>query len=257
MHIVGPFSDFPLQPKRSYTPPEETLEDYRAMAAVVGIERCVIVQPSCYGFDNRCTLAAVKCMAGRARAVMVFDPATTTCDEIAEMNAGGACALRIQLVSAGGLDLRLLETAISKIVDFGWHFEICLDARQIPDLENRLRALPVPIVFDHMAHMDAQSRESEAGFEILLDLLGSGNAWVKLSNGFFAPSAARARALIAANPERVLWGTDWPHLGFRTQPPDDGQLFDLLSQWAPDAALRQSILVTNPTALYFRKHRHD
>src|SRR5262249_6514180 len=120
-----------------------------------------------------------------------------------------------------------------------------------PDLANRLRQLPVDIVFDHMAHVDAASGVEEPGFRILLDLLAEGRCWVKLSNGRFAPDGERARRLVAANPERVLWGSDWPHVSHEGDAPDDGELLDRLRDWVPDDNVRRAVLVENPARLYF------
>jgi predicted TIM-barrel fold metal-dependent hydrolase len=251
MHIVGPFDRFPVRETRSYRPEPALLDDYQKMAFMLGIDRCVVVQPSCFGMDNDCTLSSVERMNGRARAVVVFDPSSTSTQDIAAMDARGACALRIQLVVAGGLGLESLELAVDLIRPFGWHLELCLDAKLLPELAPRLRELGIDVVFDHMAHIDPQSGVDEPGFRLLLDMLESGEFWVKLSNGFFTPSDDRARWLIDANSSRVVWATDWPHMGFKTGAPDDGRLFDLLSTWAPGEETRRRILVNNPDALYF------
>ena len=253
MHIVGPFERFPVRETRSYQPEPALLEDYQKMAFTLGIDRCVIVQPSCFAMDNECTLSSTERMNGRARAVVVFDPRTASSPDIAAMDARGACALRIQLVVAGGLGLEVLEQAVDLIRPFGWHLELCLDARQLPALERRLRALDIAIVFDHMAHVDPQGGVDDPGFQLLLDMLRGGDSWVKLSNGFFMPSDDRARRLVSANPGRVVWATDWPHMGFKTDIPDDGNLFDLLTRWVPDEDTRHRILVDNATELYFSR----
>jgi predicted TIM-barrel fold metal-dependent hydrolase len=253
MHVVGPFDRFPVRETRSYRPQPALLEDYQKTAFVLGLDRCVIVQPSCFGTDNECTLVSTERMNGNARAVVVFDPNATNADDIAAMDARGALALRIQLVVAGGLDLSMLEVAANLIRPFGWHLELCLDARQLPELQARLAGLDLDIVFDHMAHIDPASGVEEPGFKALLRMLDGGRTWVKLSNGFFRPDDERAGLLIERNRERVVWATDWPHMGFKEEAPDDGDLFDQLSGWTGGEELRRGILVDNPTALYFRR----
>lgn len=251
MHVVGPYAAYPLRETRSFTPPESTLDDYRATALTVGIDRMVVVQPSFFGTDNACTLDSVARMEGRARAVVVVDPGIAD-DALQAMHDRGARGVRLQMVAAGGLSLDNIERVADRIRLLGWHVQLYLDARRLPDLAGRLRRLPVDVVFDHMAHVEPDSGVDEEGFRILLDLLAGGRAWVKLSNALFPACADRARRLIAANPERALWGSDWPHVAYGGAPPDDGALLDALADWAGDEATRRRVLVDNPTALYFR-----
>lgn len=252
MHIVGPFARYPLRETRTFVPPEATLDDYRATARTVGIDRMVIVQPSFFGTDNACTLDAAAAMEGRARAVVVVAPDATE-DELRSMHGRGARGVRLQGVASGGLSLDSLEQVAARIRPLGWHVQLYLDSRRLPDLAERLRRLPVDVVFDHMAHVERASGVDEAGFRVLLDLLASGRAWVKLSNALFPASAERARRLIAANPERALWGSDWPHVAYGEDPPEDGALLDALADWAGSEATRRRILVDNPSSLYFRE----
>ncbi len=252
MHIVGPYAQYPLRETRNFTPPESTLDDYLATARTVGIDRMVIVQPSFFGKDNACTLDSAARMEGRARAVVVIDPDIAD-EDLQAMHDRGARGVRLQMVAAGGLSLDNIERVAARIQPFGWHVQLYLDTRRLPDLAERLRRLPVDVVFDHMAHVEPDSGVDEEGFRILLDLVGGGRAWVKLSNALFPASAERARRLVAANPERMLWGTDWPHVAYGEDPPDDGALLDALADWAGDEATRRRVLVENPTALYFRE----
>ena len=252
MHIVGPQASYPFTATRSLSPPEATWRDYRGTMRVLGLSRCVIVQASFYGADNRCTLDAVAESEGCARAVVVVAPDVTR-DEIARMHAQGARGVRLQMVAKGGVDLGAMEPIAAQIAPFGWHLQLYLDAEELPALAARLRGLPVPLVFDHMAHVVRGNGLDSPGFRLLIDLLGEGRAWVKLSNALFTPSAERARRLVAANPERVLWGTDWPHVALGEDGvPDDAALVDDLAAWIPDPAVRRQALVTNPDALYFR-----
>lgn len=251
MHIVGPLARFPFVANRSVSPPEATWPDYRRTAAKLGIDRNVIVQPSFYGSDNRCTLDALEQSAGRARGVVVVG-AEVTADEIRNLHERGARGVRVQTIAKGGVDFDVIETVSARIAPFGWHLELYLDARELPALVGCLRQLPVPLVFDHMAQVAKDSGIHERGFDLLRDLLAKGRAWVKLSHSFFRPSAERARALIDANPDRVLWASDWPHVPENEAGvPDDGELVNMLADWAPDEGLRHKVLVDNPARLYF------
>ena len=251
MHIVGPLVSYPFSDNRSFTPPEATWEDYRVTAAKLRLERCVIVQPSFYASDNACTLDAVSRSEGRARAVVVVEEDVTTAT-LRAMHERGARGVRAQMISKGGLSFDALESVSARIATFGWHLQLYLDSRDLPDLAGRLRRLPVPIVFDHMAQTLMSSGTDEPGFRILLDLLAGGRAWVKLSSAHFPPSSERARLLAQANPERILWGTDWPHVSYGGAVPDDGALLDALANWFPDEQLRTKALVSNPDRLYFQ-----
>jgi predicted TIM-barrel fold metal-dependent hydrolase len=238
MHIAGPLSAYPYRETRSLNPPEALWADYKAMSSVLGLERCVIVQPSFYATDNDCTLDSVAHAQGDAVAVVVVEPDATN-RELLELHKRGARAVRSQMIVAGGMPFDALESIAARIAPLGWHLELYMDTRDLPEMAHRLRSLPVPIVFDHL----------------LLDMLASGRAWVKLANPRSEPSAIRACQLIAANPDQVVWGSDWPHVSWDSaQPPDDGKLLDLLGQWCPDDAARHRILVSNPDRLYFQHH---
>lgn len=251
MHVVGPLARYPFRETRNLMPPEATSEDYRATAARLGLQRCVVVQPSFYAADNQCTLDAVARSEDAAVGVVVVEPAVTP-QELAALHAQGARAVRSQMIVAGGLTFDAVEALADRIGPLGWHIELYLDTADLPDLASRLRRLPVPVVFDHMGQWHPEDRVDEAGFRALLDLLESGQVWTKLSNPRFQPSSARARKLIETNPERVVWGSDWPHVSCKGPPPDDGALLDLLAEWTPDAETRHRILVSNPDRLYFQ-----
>lgn len=252
MHIVGSPDEYPFTKVRSLSPPPASWKDYLGTAGKLGLSRCVIVQPSFYGNDNRCTLDAAVESEGRARAVVVVEANVTTA-EIAQMHERGARGVRIQMVSKGGVNFDAIEALSARIAPFEWHLQLYVDAQELPSLVDRLRRLPIPIVFDHMAHVIESNGIDEPGFRVLLELLAEGRAWVKLSNALFPPSAERARMLVRANPDRVLWGSDWPHVAYsEADVPDDGALVDALAEWVPDEALREKLLVANPSQLYFR-----
>ena len=251
MHIVGPQERYLFTAVRSLSPPEGSWQDYRVTAGKLGLDRSVIVQPSFYGTDNRCTLDAVAESDGRARAVVVVDGDVTE-QTIAAMHESGARGVRVQMVSKGGVSFEAIESIAARIAPFGWHLQLYLDATELPALITRLRRLPTPLVFDHMAHVIEASGTQDKGFRLLLDLLASGKGWVELSNALFPPSAERAQIFAKTNPKRILWGSDWPHVAHSDAGvPDDGQLVNLLADWIPDEATRHKALVDNPGELYF------
>ena len=257
-HILGPVDRYPYVPDRSFTPPDALEDAYLRMLGVLGIERTVIVQLSAYGTDNRRVLAAVETI-GRDRACGVaaispdVEPAT-----LRELDAGGIRAARFITMAKGGPGLDALPEVARKVAPFGWHIEMYVPPRLWPDLLPVIEGLPVPVVFDHMAAMRADSDLKGPVFRDILRKLESGRNWVKLSGyrasvaGYpYADVAPLAAALIRHAPDRCVWGTDWPHTGLTGEHmPDDGELLDLLFEWVPDAAVRHKILVDNPAALY-------
>jgi predicted TIM-barrel fold metal-dependent hydrolase len=233
MHIFGPYDRYPLSPGRGYTPPEASIAMYEEMLATIGLSRTVIVQPSIYGTDNAVTLDAVAAMGmDRARAVVVVDDAVDAA-ALAEMDRRGARGVRFNAVSGNGTPLEQLEALVAKIAPLGWHLQLYAHAAEILALEAVL------------------------AFAAMIRLL-KGGAWAKLcgyrsSAGHpYADVAPMARAMIAAAPERCVWGTDWPHPSLfpPADMPDDGHLMDKLADWAPEAAQRKAILVDNPARLY-------
>ena len=252
IHILGPYDRHPMLVTSTVAPPEALVEDYRSTVMALGVERAVIVQPSVYALDNRCTLEAVAALGDKARAVAVIEPGITDA-ELAALHRGGVRGVRLQSVAAGGQSPDLYEAVARRIRPLGWHLQLYVDARSLPPILPLLRSLQVPLVFDHMAQIDSESGEDEEGFRALLGLLAEGIAWVKLCHCFYLPRPARARALFAANPARALWGSDWPHMAeLPPEIPDEGQLLSRLADWLPDAAARKAVLADNPDALYFR-----
>ena len=263
MHIFGPYDRYPLSPGRSYTPPEASIAMYEAMRRTIGLSRTVVVQPSIYGTENAVTLDAVAALgADRARAVVVVDD-NIDATALRAMHERGARGVRFNAVSGNGTPLDQLEALVAKIAPLGWHLQLYAHAAELLALEAVLARLAVPVVIDHMGGI--QASEGGAGspaFAALLRLLEGGGGktpvWAKLcgyrsSAGHpYADVAPMARAMIAAAPERCVWGTDWPHPSMHgpEQVPDDGHLVDLLAQWAPEPAQRQAILVDNPARLY-------
>jgi predicted TIM-barrel fold metal-dependent hydrolase len=256
-HIFGPQDRYPYTPNRSYTPPEASIEAYRRMLGALGFERAVIVQPSVYGTDNRSTRDAVVASGGKWRGVAVVEPGVSD-SLLAELHAAGFRGVRINLLFKGGLQLDALERIARAVQPLGWHVQLLLDGRDLPELAERLRRLPVDIVVDHMGHMPASLGTGQVGFQTLLQLLRGGRCWVKLSGAYrisakpqpYDDAVPFARALVETAPDKLVFGTDWPHPSISVPMPQDASLLDLLPAWAPDEATRRRILVENPARLY-------
>lgn len=256
-HIFGPADKYPFTPHRSYTPPEASVEAYRRMLAALGFDHAVIVQPSVYGIDNRCTRDAVVASGGKWRGVAVVEPCVTD-TQLAELHAVGFRGVRINLLFKGGLQLNALEQIARAIKPLGWHVQLLLDGRDVPQLADRLKRLPVDIVVDHMGHMPASLGVGHPGFQTLLELLRGGRCWVKLSGAYrisaqpqpYEDAVPFARALVETAPDKLVFGTDWPHPSITVPMPQDASLLDLLPTWVPDETTRRRILVENPSRLY-------
>lgn len=272
MHIFGPLDKYPGAPQRSYTPREASLAQYYAMADVLGLQRTVFVQPSAYGTDNSCLLDTLRAAGPSTRGVAVIDGGTAD-GELATLNEAGVRGVRVNAETFGmrapdAVGRLVLDTA-ERIGPLGWHLQLFAALPTIAGLHAVLKALPVPLVIDHMGLARGPLGPDQPGFDLLLDLVRAG-VWVKVSGAYrvstdepdFPDAAPIARALIAANPRRVVWGTDWPHTGkhanakletaptIEYRPLDDGKLLDLLPAWAPDAATVRRILADNPAELY-------
>ena len=256
-HVFGPAWRYPYAASRAYTPPDASLADYRAMLAGIGFSRGVIVQPSVYGTDNRATEAGILGLGANGRGVAVL------ADDVGErelrgLHASGFRGVRFNLATVPGTPADGLEAMARKLVPFGWHIQLFIESQRLAEMADRLAALPVDIVFDHLGLMDRHAGLTQPGLRALLRLLENGRTWIKLSGAYRVdPRTPRwpgatpyAKAYIAANPERLVWGTDWPHPSLAGPMPDDGELFDLFLDWIPDEATRAKILIDNPARLY-------
>ncbi len=256
-HIFGPVEQYPYIPGRSYTPPPASIQAYQRMLSALGLDRAVIVQPSVYGTDNRCTYDAVAASGGRWRGIAVVG-ASTNMQALQRLHDAGFRGVRINLLFKGGLAMEILEQIARLIAPLGWHLQLLVDGRDLPELAPRLRRLPVRFVIDHMGHMPAQLGLAHPEFTALLALAREGNCWVKLSGPYrisaksypYEDAAPIAKALVEAAPERMVWGSDWPHPSFQGAMPVDATLLDLLASWVPEPRTRQRILTTNPAELY-------
>ncbi len=261
-HLFGPYQQFPLADARSYTPPEAVLDQYLALLERLALKHGVLVQPSAYGPDHSLLLNALE-NAPQLRGVAVVKP-----DELARLLAhpsAGVAGLRAARFShrsgaganfAGSASLADLKQMARPLADAGWHAELWTDCKVLPAIEADLAALPLPLVIDHMGGFDVELGVNEPGFLTLLRLLESGKVWVKLCVyrnllGKTTLDAGQAfhQRLMKTNPERLLWGSDWPHL--RVQPaPDAADLLNTFKSWTADESLAQRVLVANPAQLY-------
>ncbi len=263
-HVFGPASRFPYAEDRSYTPPDAPLAKYLGMLDAVGFTRGVLVQGSAHGQDNAAMLDALAREPARLRGVAVAD-ATIAPAELRRWHEAGVRGLRFNhffrggaLHYRGGVPLEAAKTLAPVMADLGWHLQLWIDVKDLPDTIPVLRDIGLPVVIDHMGRTDARAGTNTPGFQSLLRLVGDGGCWVKVSGAHRlsqqAPHYEEARpfheALVRANPERLVWGSDWPHPRIEGEMPDAGRLFDLFHAWTPDDATRQRILVANPAQLY-------
>ena len=272
-HIFGDSRRFSFAPSRAYTPETASIEEMRALHRTLHTDRVVIVQPSVYGTDNACTLDAIRQLGSDARGVAVIYDKTPDA-ALDKMARGGIRGIRVNLEAAGLTDpaagRRRLQAAIQRVKSRTWHVQVYTRLSVIKGLEDQVLASPIPIVFDHFGGAEASLGVRQPGFDALLNLVRTGHAYVKVSGAYrsstqlpdYADVAPLAKALIAANPQQVLWGTDWPHpdsspvTGRKPTdvapllPIDDGRVFNQLATWAPDATERRMILVDNPARLY-------
>jgi 2-pyrone-4,6-dicarboxylate lactonase len=255
-HVIGLPPQWPWIAGRAYTPPEATAEAYLAMLDRVGMTYGVLVQVSVHGTDNSLMESVLRAHPQRLRGVAVTAPGMPDA-EYRRLKECGVTGLRMNLLQGGGLGLDGLQDTAALCREYGWHLQLLLDAKQLRELSPTLARLPIPLVLDHMANFRAAEGPAHPDFQALLGLVRDG-AWVKLSGAFrlsqltpgFEDVAALARALLAAAPDRCLWGSDWPHVTHWGTMPKVGELLDLLADWAPDEAARHRVLVDNPTRLY-------
>ena len=258
-HIFGPAARFPYSADRAYTPPDSGIGSFEHLQFRLGLSRAVFVQASCHGTDNMAMLDALERGEGRYAGVAMIDESFTDAD-IARLHDAGVRGTRFNFVAhlGGAPELDVFWRLVDRVQPFGWHIVLHFDARDLPDHAELLDRMPCAYVIDHMARVPTSDGIEQAPFQALLELLGDERCWVKISGAERLTAGGEppyddvvpyARAIVAAAPERVLWGTDWPHPNVRHMP-DDGDLVDLLADLVPDAAQRARILVTNPETLY-------
>lgn len=258
-HIFGPAEVFPFSATRTYTPPDAGLELFEQLQARLGLARAVFVQASCHGTDNAAMLDALERGAGRYAGVAMIDEQTSDA-QLRRMHEVGVRGARFNFVRhlGGAPDLDTFWRLVDRVMPLGWHIVLHFDAQDLPAYDDLLDRMPTSYVIDHMARVDASRGTDQPPFQHLLERLRDERCWVKVSGAErltqdgpppYDDVVPFARALIEAAPDRTLWGTDWPHPNVR-HVPDDGDLLDLLADFAPDEATRDSILVDNPGRLY-------
>jgi predicted TIM-barrel fold metal-dependent hydrolase len=268
-HIMGPQENYPYAPDRSYTPPEATIADLKALRARIGTARNVLVTPSVYGTDNSCLVDALAELEGSARGIAVL-PLNVSDAELRRLDNAGVKGVRLSLGGTGRYDAGSATAALASLsprfFKLGWNIEIAGTLETIAKLAPAINASRVPVVLDHFAGANGAG-VNQPGFEDLLELVRARNTFVKLSAPYNRSSKADysdmtplARALIEAGPDRMLWGTNWPHPDQIAGRPigeitpyhtiDNENLVRLFAQWCPDAGMRKTILVDTPTRLY-------
>lgn len=260
-HVFSSLDRYPYTPNRTYTPPDAAVGAYLHMHQRLGIERGVLVQPSVYGTDNSLQVDTLNYLRGQGknyRGVAVV-AADVSDEELDQLELSGHCGVRMNLLFKGGIDWSDVQALAERLAKRDWHLQFLVDVSDFEDLEGRIRALPVPVVIDHMGHMDCSKGLTHDGFQSLLRLLTDGQVWVKLSGAYritteqlspYSDVVPFAQALIEANPDQCVWGSDWPHPHFSIPMPNAGDLLDLLADWAPGNELQRKILVDNPARLY-------
>ena len=257
-------SGYPLSPGRGYNPPDSTLDDLRHLHATLGVDRVVFTQPSIYGVDNSAIMDGMGALnaetPGRARAVIACTLDITDA-ELEELDAKGARGVRLNTDNKGGMPLEMdqIPELAARIAPLGWHVEFLFPGKDILDLMPVFRALGVPMSIAHFAYQPATAGVSAPGFQALLNLVRDGNCWIKISGANrvsetdlppYDDVKPMAEALVEANPDRIVWGTDWPHPNKYEVNPNDGDLVDAFGDWITDAELRRKIMVDTPAAFY-------
>lgn len=255
MHIYD--GRFPAAANATLRPADAHVADYRLLQQRIGTSRNVVVTPSTYGTDNSCTLDALATLGPSARGVAVVNAGVGD-DELKRLNGLGIRGIRFNLVQAGTTTVEMVEPLAKRVAPLGWHVQIHMLGDQIVQIEALLQRLPAQIVFDHLGRVPQPAGVDHPAFRVVSKLVEQGKAWVKLSGAYqdskvgppsYADTSKVAEAYARAAPQRMVWGSDWPH-PTEKQKPDDAILFDLLASWVPDATARKGILVDNPAALY-------
>jgi predicted TIM-barrel fold metal-dependent hydrolase len=262
VHIFGPAAKYPYGENRSYTPPDLPLSQLRAMHRTLGVDRLVLVQASVHGTDNSIILDALASDPKNLRAVAAMTEETSD-GELARMREAGVRGVRVNLVDRGGMPFRSLAAlahAAERIRDLGFHLELLVHVESFPELRELTKTICVPMSVGHIGYTKAgEGGLDHPGFQDFLAMLRDGFFWVKLTGPYrisarskfpYDDVASMAQAVIAAAPDRIVWGSDWPHVMVASGMPNDGDLLDALMEWAPDPVLRNRILVDNPARLY-------
>ncbi|AST78094.1 TPA: amidohydrolase family protein [Citrobacter farmeri] len=259
-HVFGPGSIFPYGPNRKYTPEDAPFEKLMALHDWLGISRAVIVQASCHGTDNRAMLDAIARSEGRYLGVAMVNGDESDA-ELERLHTGGVRGVRFNFVQhlGGAPDLPRFFSVLHRVKDLGWHVVLHLDAQDIVTYSDVISKIDIPFIIDHMGRAKTASGLEQKPFQQLLHLMRDNPfAWVKVSGSERISAGVRpfndaipfARALIETAPDRVLWGTDWPHPNISNDMPNDGELVNLMLDFCEDEHMRRKLLVENPVRLY-------
>lgn len=259
-HIFGPGDKYPYAPDRTYTPPDAPLESFKALQSILGLERAVLVNASCHGTDNTVIVDAIAQSGGRYRGVANADD-TFTDRDFQKLHDAGFRGVRFNFVKhLGGVpDMAEFHRVIDRIKPLGWHVDLHFDAGDLVEFADLFAKLPVPFLIDHMGRVPTKAGLEQPPFQQLLQVAKNNErCWVKISGAErissagppFTDAVPFAQALIQVAPDRILWGTDWPHPNISKHMPNDGDLVDLIPLFAPDAAAQKQFLVDNPHRLY-------
>ena len=267
-HIFGDLKRYPYAPTSGYRHEPATADDMHKLDRAMHIDRRVLIQPSGYGTDNSCLLDGLKALGANSRGVVAIDDKTSD-KTLDEMNRAGVRGIRLNLGQTAPEGKQRLAEAGSRLKGRSWHINTAVQIGILEGIQDALVGSPVPVVLDHYAGAKASEGTSQKGFDVLLRLLKSGNVYLKMSRLHNASTQAPgyadveplAKAVIAANPARLLWGTDWPHAGIRPQgysptdispdlKYDDGLIFNEFARWVGNSSLLKTILVDNPAKLY-------
>jgi len=258
-HIFGPGDKYPYAPNRTYTPPDAPLERFKELQKTLGLERAVLVNASCHGTDNSVILDAIAQSNGRYRGVANVDDSFSD-NDFEALHAGGIRGVRFNFVRhLGGVpDMDVFHRILDRVKGLGWHVVLHFDAADVVEFKDMLLNLPVPFVIDHMGRVPTQDGLEQEPFQRLLELARNETCWIKVCGAErissagppFTDAVPFAQAIIDVAPDRVLWGTDWPHPNIKKHMPNDGDLVDLIPLMAPDEAMQKKLLVDNPHRLY-------
>ena len=260
-HVIGPRSRFAFSPERKYDVPDSPFEELARLHAVLGIHRAALVQATVHGADNSAMLDALERSGGRYKGVAILDGSESDA-ELGRLDRAGVCGLRFNFVRmlGGPPDARMFHRIVARIADLGWHIALHVGGDDLMEHEASLRKLGVPVVIEHMGRVDIAQGLQQPSFVRMLDLMKQDGFWVKIDMGDrlsvtgppYRDVIPFAQAIVDAAPERVLWGSDWPHPMYQggKPMPNDGDLVDLFGAYVPDPALREQILVTNAATLY-------
>lgn len=261
LHILGPAARYPYSHDRIYTPPDCLLPEYLALRRSLGLSRSVLVQPSVYGADNTALLESLRILGESARGVVVLN-GTESDSELRDMDATGVKGVRVNLVDmkspATGIPIDALLRVQDRISPLGWHLELLIHVDRHPHLAEALDCLEIPVVFGHMGYLSRSAKPDHPGMKGMLALMMEGRAWAKITGPYridvagppYELAAEVARWLAQHCMERLVWGSDWPHVMVTGTMPHDADLLNAVTEWIPDRKQQKALFSTNPARLY-------